>query len=203
MEKNCLTCFYANEGKCLKGQAAEIYCMGGDYELWKGKEIVTDNESENILAFPIEKVKSYDSIEEFEAFLGRKLSSDEVESFNKIKGMEKKNLLENVDVSKFLNDKGVDVSNRPLSSEEGFNGVKKEVGKIYSKSCDGCKNFSIVGCFLGKYYDCVDNGRYLYSPVNDGISSVESIEEKIERKEDEKIVDFIDGLLDNWRKING
>ena len=83
---------------------------------------------------------------------------------------------------------------RPKSDAEGFNGVKK-ISVSGQITCNGCKNHSLVGCFLGKYYDCVDNGRYLFEADTSGFTLPP--EAQAEKLSDEKDINFIDNMMDN------
>ena len=95
-------------GKCKKGDRAEVYCMGGGYELWQSKEVEESvdeliskgstvdtvdqevlEESENIANFTPPEVPYGQSLEEManttleevESKIGRPLSEAEKKHF--------------------------------------------------------------------------------------------------------------------------
>ena len=245
MSRDCSTCIKAKEGRCLLGNEAEIYCMGGDFELWTdGKEVlenvvipdkeidimevarkngIIDDQVENEKVFDIPEqpyagVFSQDivvaiqeicniDIKQLEQAIGRGLSDEEIASFNEIKTNALK-YVKLLDEGKITEDQlrehftsiaafSEALANRPKTADEGFNAVKKNgPGDIKSYSCEGCIHFSLVGCFLGRYYDCVDSGRYLFDAGN-VVSSIEKTEEVSVDKED---MDYIDSLLDSNKK---
>jgi len=240
MARDCSTCtFLGDGGKCKKGDQAEVYCMGGGYELWQSKEVEESvdeliskgstvdtvdqevlEESENIANFTPPEVPYGQSLEEManttleevEAKIGRPLSEAEKKHFEvvKLQAQELAQKLKSGEITEEDLQKALDpeqqrmyaamketlqnIENRPKTDEEGFNGVKKD-GILKAPSCNGCKHDSMVGCFLGRYYDCVDNKRYLFEPISDGVKHIESIEAREERESDEKDVDFIDRML--------
>lgn len=249
MSKGCGSCKFVqgDEFKCSKGEKAEIYCMGGDFELWEPSEQffeaekkaerisnassilgedfdIMDGElsehAENIGTFQSPEVPYGNdlmeviqmSIEDVEKKVGRPLSDSEKEEFlnqqryaaETLDKLRKGEIGEDVLVQSMTTEQQQvfnamkqamgDIAARPKSEEEGFNGVKKVsvTGKI---SCAGCKNHSMVGCFLGKYYDCVDNGRYLFDPEN--VEGVPSLEHEKEKIDDQKDINFVDNMMDN------
>lgn len=256
--RNCTTCVHSDKGKqftCSKGAQAEVYCMGGDYDLWsdcENKPIVSTvgpnlpdiaqmardkldivdkkvlKEAENIQSFdspltpygqvdenmdPLESVNNLvgATIDSIEAELGRPLTEDEKREFESAKKQAEmlKQKLDSGEITpddlkrvlspehlkklEALKEAIQNMDTRPGSGNEGFNGIKySDAGEVKSRTCEGCIHFSRVGCFLGKYYDCVDHGRYLYDRGKDVIASIEQVEEEVVSQKD---VDFIDNLL--------
>lgn len=157
---------------------------------------------------PVEAVNGLASIskEEFEKNLGRQMSEAEQKEFTVItdsaRYMKEKldsgtiNEEEMIKLFQDAEEARNAVEGRPVTEADGFNGVRKD-GVIKSYACTGCKHHSIVGCFLGRYYDCVDNSRYLFEGITGAINPGEmGIEHKIEEEEADKAADFMDSILE-------
>lgn len=252
-ERDCSTCIHRDTetNECKKGTEAELYCMGGDFELWaselelnkflnESEESVVEQQQMDVIKVAREKgILSQDAEDEkvfsmpeqpfaaqlsgdviqdmrfisgfdaegMESQIGREFSEDERAQFEEIK-LNAKKYLDMLDRGDVTEDQlrehftavqafSETLNNRPKEEGEGYNGVKK-TEEVKAYSCKGCKNFSNVGCFLGRYYDCVDNGRYLFDPVVPEESL--PLERQEEMKADEKDIGYIDSLLDDQER---
>lgn len=198
--KDCGTCQHLTpEGSCGKGLEGETYCLGGDYELWVG-----DLDAGDIEGTPVEPMGT----EIFEEPSGSGINLADLDD-------ETKQLIEDLHSGKIkpedvpfdkreiiakvfeaVNDRIEEIKqqqenfdNRPKNAESGFNG-KLKANPTNMKTCEGCKHHSpLTGCFIKKYHDCVDNGRYLYELIPGAGGPMPSIEEELESQESIGMVD--------------
>jgi len=197
--KNCGTCQHLTpEGSCGKGLEGEAYCLGGDYELW-----VSSLSGEDIEGKPVEPMDEEIFEEPSDAINLNELDDETkqlVEDLHsgKIKPedvpMEKREVLARIfqtvnEKVEELKKQQEEMENRPKSQEQGFNGKHKS-NPTNMKTCEGCKHSSrLTGCFIKKYHDCVDNGRYLYELVPGAGDEIPSIEEQQESQESLQLID--------------
>lgn len=162
--KTCETCLYFKESVCEKGASGEAYCLGGGRELWEASNSVIEPD-----IVPMDDGEL------------------EPSAHNEDAGVTEEDLQKLAAAKQLI----ADINSRPKTIEEGFNGIKKESAKG-SDSCAGCINFTATGCFLGRYYECVDVNRFLYQ--GSGVAPIPSIE-KVEEDSDD--ISFIDKLLED------
>lgn len=250
MATDCTTCVHLNEKGvegCGRGESAEVFCMGGNYELWEGEineflesvrsDVPVEDESINIqniareklkigadvenaslfssgkidfikvFPTPVDAVNSFPALttDEFEKMIGRSLSTEELTDFYKTQENMAfvKARLDSGDITEEgINKLFEEVENakakfdaRPKVEAEGFNGVKKSAEKK-SDSCQGCIHHSRVGCFLGRYYDCVENNRYLFEGAV--VLGSGGLEKTMEEAEINSASEYIDKMLDDF-----
>lgn len=182
---------------CSKGAAAESYCIGGAYELYESRD--AKPVEQQFMSEPVIEAQSdpfpRPSIEEEERIMtlidavhSGKVKPEDLSDEDRqiIEDFAQKQAAQIEQMKTTM----ADFEQRPKSTEEGFNGKSKTVGTNMD-TCEGCKYHSMLGCFLHKYYDCVDHQRYLYE--SDVIPTKQKgAEEKIEDAED---IQFIDDKL--------
>lgn len=180
---SCETCVSYEDKKCLRGTEGEVYCIGGGFELYENDSKKTEGKRKEIAT--AQTAEAFDEVLKPETGIEDEIEKVIKEEFQTepITDEEREAMAE---ISEQISE--------PPKSFEGFNGIQKpETIVEKAESCDGCKNFSkMVGCFINKFTDCTNHGRYLYEAQEEVTMGAEA---KVELDESQDAQDMVDDLL--------
>lgn len=200
--KSCANCVHNTITGCGKGEEAFDYCTAGNYELWaamspeKQAQIakeVNDARDAEILPSPqdIEEQEDDDQDEDIEP-ASEEGQPAQPSSIDQLKAIARAMGASEEDVEKMAQ------TQQKLDQEEtfqGYNGKTPDPQVIKSDTCENCKNLSpLIGCFLGKYTECTNAGRFLYeseNPENDKPLEGEALEKYKASLQGEQHVDAL------------
>lgn len=202
--KSCANCVFNLPTGCAKGDEGFEYCTSGDYEMWAplseekreeiAKEVAAARDNELMdSGIDDDVVEAPEDAEE----LGDDSDSDEVSpspasSKEALIQMAKAMGASDEDAEKMA------ATQEKLANEQtfdGYNGKEKKAGVVLSSSCQGCRNHhELTGCFLNKYTECTNNGRFMYVPVKGDAVPLEG-EELEKYNASQKAEGHIDGLI--------
>lgn len=204
--KSCANCVFNLPTGCAKGDEGFEYCTSGDYEMWAplSEEKRTEIANEVVAARDNELMDSGiddDAVEATEDGLDEMPDQDGDDDSASPGPASSKDAL--IQMAKAMGASDEDAEKMAATQEklandasfDGYNGKEKKSGVVLSASCQGCRNHhELTGCFLNKYTECVNNGRFMFVPTKGDVVPLEG-EELEKYNASQKAEGHIDGLM--------
>ena len=204
--KSCANCVFNLPEGCAKGDEGFEYCTSGDYEMWAplsegkreeiAKEVAAARDNELLDSGIGDEAETSDEGEEFAEEPG-----DSPDGGSPAQAATSKDAL--IQMAKAMGASDEDAERMAATQEklanedsfDGYNGKEKKTGVVLSASCQGCRNHhELTGCFLNKYTECTNGGRFMYVPTQGDAVPLEG--EALEKyNASQKAEGHVDGLI--------